>query len=53
MLLQVHDELIFEVPDAEIDATVACVKTSMEAAAVLDVPLVVDTGLGANWDDAH
>ncbi|NQV98181.1 MAG: DNA polymerase I [Rhodospirillales bacterium] len=53
MLLQVHDELIFEVPDAEIDATVACVKASMESAAVLDVPLVVDTGLGANWDDAH
>lgn len=53
MLLQVHDELIFEVPDAEIDATVACVKKSMESAAILDVPLVVDTGLGHNWDDAH
>jgi len=53
MLLQVHDELIFEVPNAEIDATVVCVKTSMESATVLDVPLVVDTGLGANWDDAH
>ncbi len=53
MLLQVHDELIFEVPEAEIDKTIAVVKKSMESAAVLSVPLVVDTGLGANWDDAH
>lgn len=53
MLLQVHDELIFEVPDAEIDATMACVKKTMESAEILDVPLVVDAGLGANWDDAH
>lgn len=53
MLLQVHDELIFEVPDAELDATVEAVKKSMESAAVLSVPLVVDTGLGSNWDDAH
>ncbi len=53
MLLQVHDELIFEVPDAEVEKTVAAVKTSMESAAHLSVPLVVDTGTGANWDDAH
>ncbi len=53
MLLQVHDELIFEVPDSEIDKTVAAVKKTMESAADLSVPLVVDTGLGANWDDAH
>ncbi len=53
MLLQVHDELIFEVPEAEFDDTVALVKKVMEGAAHLDVPLVVETGSGANWDQAH
>jgi len=53
MLLQVHDELIFEVPDAEIDETTALVKATMEGAATLDVPLVVDTGVAGNWDEAH
>jgi DNA polymerase I len=53
MLLQVHDELIFEVPNAETDATVSAVKQVMESAAKLDVPLVVDTGIGDNWDEAH
>jgi len=53
MLLQVHDELIFEVPDAEIDATRGVVKQVMENAATLNVPLVVDIGTGSNWDEAH
>ena len=53
MLLQVHDELIFEVPEAELDDTAALVKKVMEGAAHLDVPLVVETGSGANWDQAH
>ena len=53
MLLQVHDELIFEVPEAELDKTAALVKKVMEDAAHLDVPLVVETGSGANWDQAH
>jgi len=53
MLLQVHDELIFEVPEAEFDDTAALVKKVMEGAAHLDVPLVVETGSGANWDQAH
>jgi DNA polymerase-1 len=53
MLLQVHDELIFEVPEAELDDTAALVKKVMEDAAHLDVPLVVETGSGANWDQAH
>jgi len=53
MLLQVHDELIFEVPEAELEATRALVKEVMESAATLDVPLVVDTGIGDNWDEAH
>lgn len=53
MLLQVHDELIFEVADSELEATRALVKEVMESAATLDVPLVVDTGIGDNWDEAH
>ena len=53
MLLQVHDELVFEVPEAELDTTTEMVKNIMEGAAHLDVPLVVDTGFGANWDEAH
>lgn len=53
MLLQVHDELVFEVPEAEVEATSALVKKTMENAAFLSVPLTVDVGTGANWDDAH
>jgi DNA polymerase-1 len=53
MLLQVHDELIFEVPKEELDATIALVKSVMSGAAHLDLPLVVDIGFGQNWDDAH
>ncbi len=53
MLLQVHDELIFEVPDGEMEKTQTIVKKTMESAASLDVPLVVDMGVGDNWDDAH
>ncbi|MGF1477349.1 MAG: DNA polymerase I [Geminicoccaceae bacterium] len=53
MLLQVHDELVFEVPKDEIDQTKTLVQEQMEAAASLTVPLVVDIGTGANWDAAH
>ena len=53
MLLQVHDELIFEVPDDELEKTADVVRATMEGAARLDVPLVVDTGIGDNWDEAH
>ena len=53
MLLQVHDELVFEVPEAQVEATTALVRQVMESAAVLSVPLVVDTGIGENWDQAH
>ena len=53
MLLQVHDELIFEVPENELGDTAALVKKTMEGAAHLDVPLVVETGHGLNWDEAH
>ncbi len=53
MLLQVHDELVFELPEAELAAAAALVKRVMEGAARLDVPLVVDTGIGDNWGEAH
>lgn len=53
MLLQVHDELIFEVPDGQVDQTKDVIRDVMEGAATLDVPLVVDIGQGLNWDEAH
>ena len=53
MLLQVHDELLFEAPEAEAQATAAVVQDVMQQAAVLSVPLVVETGIGLNWGAAH
>jgi DNA polymerase I len=57
MLLQVHDELIFEVPDDEVEKTVPVVKTVMEEAPLpavaLSVPLHVDARAAHNWDEAH
>ncbi|EAT11252.1 DNA polymerase I [Bermanella marisrubri] len=53
MIMQVHDELIFEVPDGQLDAVSAEIKSIMEAAADLDVPLLVDVGHGDNWQQAH
>ena len=57
MLLQVHDELLFEVPEAETQATAEIVKTVMEGACAphcqLSVPLVVETGWAHSWDEAH
>ncbi len=53
MLLQVHDELLFEVPDGELDDTAALVTRVMENAAHLSVPLTVETGLGPSWAEAH
>jgi DNA polymerase-1 len=51
MTLQVHDELVFEVPESEVDAMKAMVREHMEAAHELAVPLRVDLGVGANWRD--
>ena len=51
MLLQVHDELVFEVPPDELDTITALVKREMENAAQLSVPLLVDIGTGSNWLD--
>lgn len=53
LLLQVHDELLFEAEDAEAEATAAVAKRVMEGAAQLSVPLVVETGWGHSWADAH
>ncbi|WP_019595154.1 DNA polymerase I [Thioalkalivibrio sp. ALM2T] len=53
MIMQVHDELVFEVADGALDALTDLVRQAMSGAADLDVELVVDIGVGANWDDAH
>jgi len=53
MLLQVHDELVFELPAAEAEATAAVVRQVMEGAAKLDVPLLVEMGVAATWAEAH
>jgi len=53
MLLQVHDELIFEVPEQELEDTAACVREAMESAVTLSIPLVCDTGSGKSWAEAH
>jgi DNA polymerase-1 len=52
LLLQVHDELVLEVPPAELDRVKSMVREHMEGAAQLDVPLVVDIGVGPNWLEA-
>src|SRR6185295_1245124 len=52
MLLQVHDELVFECPPEELDNVSRLVKHEMESACALEVPMVVDTGVGDNWRDA-
>ena len=52
MLLQVHDELVFEVPPSEVEVMEALVKREMESVMPLRVPLVADVGVGENWLDA-
>ncbi len=53
MIMQVHDELVFEVPEPGAEALRAAVAEIMSGAAHLSVPLAVDTGMGRNWDEAH
>ena len=53
MIMQVHDELVFEVPEAEINQAKNEIKIIMENSMRLSVPLVVDAGVGLNWDEAH
>jgi DNA polymerase I len=52
LLMQVHDELLVEVPEAEVEKVTAILKHEMESAVTLDVPLVADVGVGDNWMDA-
>jgi DNA polymerase-1 len=53
MIMQVHDELVFEVPAAELDWAREALPRTMAAVATLAVPLVAEVGVGANWDEAH
>jgi len=53
MIMQVHDELVLEVAADAVDAVRAGIVEAMTGAAKLSVPLLVDVGVGANWDEAH
>ena len=53
MLMQVHDELVFEVRADAVEEVRRAVSERMSGAAELSVPLLVDVGVGANWDEAH
>jgi DNA polymerase-1 len=53
MVMQVHDELVFEVPDGELDWVRSEVPNLMAGVAELAVPLLAEVGVGANWDQAH
>ena len=51
--MQVHDELVLQVPDAELDAVKGALPDLMQNVGKLDVQLIVDIGVGDNWDKAH
>jgi len=53
LIMQVHDELVLEVPENELQETTNQVRELMQNVAQLDVPLIVDVGAGDNWDQAH
>lgn len=53
MIMQVHDELVFEVRSEKVEFYSQLIKQKMESAALLAVPLIVDVGVGENWDEAH
>jgi DNA polymerase-1 len=53
IIMQVHDELVFEVKTEDVEVFAQSMGKMMENAAALDVPLIVDVGIGANWDEAH
>lgn len=53
MLLQVHDELVFEVPEQQADEAAAAIRSVMEGAAALEVPLIAEAGTGDSWAQAH
>jgi DNA polymerase-1 len=53
LLLQVHDELLFEAREDEAEATAKVAQRVMQDAAAISVPLIVETGVGSNWGSAH
>jgi len=53
MLMQVHDELVFEIHQDELQSSIETIRQQMQSAAELSVPLIVDVGSGANWEEAH
>ena len=53
MMMQVHDELVFEIKEDKVETYVSTITALMESAATLNVPLVVEAGVGENWDEAH
>jgi DNA polymerase-1 len=53
LILQIHDELLLEVPEAEAEPARSLVREVMEGALALDVPLVAEARLGASWADVH
>lgn len=53
LIMQVHDELVLEVPESQIDESINAIREIMTSSATLDVPLIVDIGIGNNWDEAH
>jgi DNA polymerase-1 len=53
MIMQVHDELVFEIKEDQLNHTIDTIRTIMCSAADLNVPLIVDIGIGNNWDEAH
>ena len=53
LIMQVHDELVLEVPAGELETVTASIPELMQSVAKLEVPLVVEVGVGDNWDKAH
>ncbi|HEX2567795.1 MAG TPA: DNA polymerase, partial [Burkholderiales bacterium] len=53
LIMQVHDELVLEVPEKEVTPIKESVSALMQGVATLEVPLIVDVGMGLNWDEAH
>ena len=53
MIMQVHDELVFEIEQSACEEMGAAITRLMSEAAELSLPLVVDSGIGNNWDEAH
>ena len=53
LILQIHDELVFEVPEGEMEAVKAMVREEMEGVMELVIPLKVEVGVGRNWAEAH